>query len=163
MTLLSEHADVRCPHHEVIHHAERYFTVHRRGRTPGTFALTVDLSTAGLPGKIQASHDVRVNYAIRRGPDGQEGIALAWDPDDRFVPHFDGMLSGDRLVDGKSRLTLSGKYTAPLGAVGAVFDAVLGKKIAAATAVALLHDIKKFIESDYQSAESTTLASSPKE
>ena len=48
-------------------------------------------------------------------------------------------------------------------AVGAVFAAVLGKKIASATAAALLQDVKQFIESDYQSAETTTLASSPKE
>jgi hypothetical protein len=47
--------------------------------------------------------------------------------------------------------------------VGAVFDAVLGHRIAAATADAFLQDVKQFIESDYQMAASTSLASSPKE
>ena len=163
MTTLTEHVDVKCPHHEILHHAERYFTVHRRGQTPGTFPLTVDLSSVGLPAKIQARHDVKISYAIQKGPDGHDAIALTWDPGDRFVPQFTGLLTGDRLVDGKSRVTLSGSYTAPLGPVGAVFDAVLGKKIASATAAALLQDVKQFIESDYQSAETTTLASSPKE
>lgn len=47
--------------------------------------------------------------------------------------------------------------------MGAVFDAILGRRIAAATANALLQDMKNFIELDYQMALSTTLASSPKE
>lgn len=59
--------------------------------------------------------------------------------------------------------TLSGKYDPPFGPLGVVFDAMLGHRIAAATADALLQDIKQFIESDYQTAASSSLASSPKE
>ena len=88
---------------------------------------------------------------------------MTWDPDDRFVPKFAGALSGERVEAGGSRLTLEGRYDAPFGAAGAVFDAILGRNIAAVTANALLQDMKEFIEADYQTALSTTLASSPKE
>lgn len=163
MGTLREHVDVKCPCYFLIHHAERYFTVHRRGQTPGTFSLTVDMRKAGLPGKVQARHDVRMRYKISEGAGTQRSIDLTWDPDDRFVPRFTGALSGEILEDGESRLTLAGKYDAPFGPVGAIFDAILGHRIAVATADAFLQDIKQFIESDYQMAASTSLASSPKE
>jgi hypothetical protein len=58
---------------------------------------------------------------------------------------------------------LEGKYDPPFGPVGVVFDAIPGRQIAATSADAFLQDIKQFIESDYQMAASTSLASSPKE
>jgi hypothetical protein len=163
MGKLREQVDVNCPHYYLIHHAERYFTVHRRGQSPETFSLSVDMLKVGLPAKVQARHEVRMRYAISKGPDGQSVIDLTWDPDDRFVPKFTGALSGERLEDGNSRLTLAGEYDAPFGPVGAAFDAILGHRIAQATAAAFLQDIKQFIESDYQIAASTSLASSPKD
>jgi hypothetical protein len=163
MSTLREEIDVKCPAHYLMHHMERYFTVHRRNQTPGTFSLTVDMSEVGLPGKVQARHDVRARYKISEAGTGKDAIVLSWDPDDRFVPKFAGALSGEGLEGGKSRVTLVGQYNAPFGPVGAVFDAVLGRRIAAATANALLRDMQKFIESDYQMALSTELASSPKE
>jgi hypothetical protein len=163
VSTLRENIDVKCPTHYLIHHAERYFTVHRRGQTPGTFSLTVDMSKVGLPGNVQARHDVRMLYKVSEGANHQDAIVLTWDPDDRFVPKFAGALSGERLEGGESRLTLEGQYNAPFGPVGAAFDVILGRRIAAATANALLQDMKEFIESDYQMALSTTLASSPKE
>jgi hypothetical protein len=65
--------------------------------------------------------------------------------------------------DLRTALTLEGEYDAPFGAAGAVFDAVLGRRIASVTAKALLQDMKEFIEPDYQMALATNLASSPKE
>ncbi len=163
MSRLRESIDVDCPAHYLIHHAERYLTVHRRGQTPGTFSLVVDMSKVGLPGKVQARHDVRVRYKISEEAHRQDVIALTWDPDDRFVPKFAGVLSGERLEGGGSRLTLAGEYDVPLGRVGVVFDVILGRRIGAETANALLQDMKNFIESDYRIALSTSLASSPKE
>ncbi len=66
------------------------------------------------------------------------------------------------LEDGRARLTLEGTYDVPFGPVGAVFDAVLGHRIAATTADAFLH-VKRFIEVDYQVAAATSLADSPKD
>ena len=163
MSTLKEHVEVACPFHYLIHHVERYFTVHRRGRTPGTFTLTLDVAKIGLPAEIQAQHDVRMQYSIRKNAQPGDVIALTWDPDDRFLPSFDGELHGEQLRPGAAKLVLAGRYDAPMGALGAVFDAVLGRRIAAATAAALLHDVKQFVESDYEMARTTSLASSPKE
>jgi len=163
MSRLSEYIDVQCPFHYLTHHAERYFTVHRRDQKPGIFSLTIDLSDVGFPGKVQARHDVHMHYTIRKDAEKHDVIDLRWDPDDRFVPTFDGTLSGERLDGGNSRLRLAGTYDAPLGRVGVVFDAILGRRIAAATANALLREIKQFVDADYKTALATTLASSPKE
>ena len=163
MSTLREHVEVKCAYHYLIHHAERYFSVHRRNQTPGTFSLAVDMSKVGFPGKIQARHDVRIRYEVRERGENQKAIALSWDPDDRFVPTFVGELYGERRDGGMSGLTLAGSYDVPMGRLGAVFDAVLGRRIATATTVALLQDIRQFIESDYEMARATSLASSPKE
>ncbi|MGA8533073.1 MAG: SRPBCC family protein [Candidatus Tumulicola sp.] len=163
MSTLKESIDVNCPAHYLIHHAERYLTVYRRDQTPGTFSLVVDMSKVGLPGKVKARHDVQMRYKISEEADHREVIALTWDPDDRFVPKFAGVLSGERLEGGGSRLTLAGEYDVPLGRLGIAFDVILGRRIGAETANALLQDMKNFIESDYRMALSTTLASSPKE
>ncbi|MGC1760098.1 MAG: hypothetical protein WA742_12150 [Candidatus Cybelea sp.] len=163
ISTLRDQIEVKCPHHYLIRHAERYFTVLRRGQTPGTFTLTVDTPKVGLPGKVQARHDVRIHYELSQGADGYGVINLTWEPDDRFVPRYTGVLSGEILEDGSSRLTLAGKYHPPLGPLGALFDAILGRRIAAATAHTFLADIKQFIESDYQILASTGLASSPKD
>lgn len=163
MTMLRERVEVKCAYHYLIHHAERYFTVHRRNQVPGTFGLTVDMSKVGLPGKTQARHDVRIRYEARERAEGRKAVALSWDPDDRFVPTFVGELYGEPLEGGMACLILVGSYEAPMGRLGAVFDAVLGRRIAAVTAIALLQDMKQFVESDYEMALATSLASSPKE
>lgn len=163
MSALKEHVIVGCPLYYLIYHVERYFTVHRRGRTPGTFTLTLDVAKIGLPGKVHAQHDVRVQHAIRTDTQHGQVVALTWDPDDRYVPGFDGKLFGEPLEHGGSRLVLAGTYNVPMGPLGVVFDAVLGKRITAATAGALLQDLKQFVESDYAIARTTSLASSPKE
>jgi len=163
MSKLEDRIDVACPFHYLIHHALRFFTVHRRGQTPGTVTLKLDAAQVGLPAKVRASHDVRMQYEKRKSAERGDFIALTWDPDDRYVPTFTGELYGEKVESGGSRLVLTGSYEAPMGRLGAVFDAVLGKRIAAASAQALLKDIKDFVEADYETARTTSLASSPKE
>lgn len=163
MTKLNETIEVDCPVHNIMHHAERYFTVHRRGAIPGKISLTVDLSQLNLPGTAQARHEVRVEHELVQKPGEPEALALAWDPDDRTVPHFSGVLHAVRKEGGGSLLTLSGGYDPPMGVAGAAFDAIVGRRIAVATVRSLLEDVKQFIESDFQTALRTTLASSPKE
>lgn len=160
MSNLHEAIDVECPTFYAMHHTERFFTLHRRDHTPGVLTLRVDLSSLKLPGASQASHDVRVSHSLVE-EDGEKKLALTWDPEDQTVPRFAGTLSASEHGPGKTTLTLDGVYTPPLGVAGAAFDLVLGRKIGAATAHALLEDIKEFVESDYQT--SRDLGSSPKE
>jgi uncharacterized protein YndB with AHSA1/START domain len=159
---LKETIDVECPTFYAMHHAERFFTVHRRDVTPGMLTLRVDLSRLKLPGTSQALHEVRVQHELIEADDAKH-IALSWDPEDQSVPRFSGTLSCQAKDAGETTLTLDGTYTPPLGIAGAAFDLILGRKIAAATARGLLEDIRQFIESDFQTARATNLASSPKD
>jgi hypothetical protein len=162
MSDLKEAIDVACPTFYALHHAERFFTVHRRDRTPGVLTLRVDLSSLGLPGSSQALHEVSVTVEPTE-EQGQKRLAITWDPKDKSVPRFSGALKSGEQAPGTTRLTLEGTYTPPLGVAGKAFDLVVGRKIAAATARALLEDIKQFVESDFATAKATNLASSPKE
>jgi hypothetical protein len=159
---LKETIDVECPTFYAMHHAERFFTLRRSNHTPGMLTLRVDLSRLKLPGTSQARHDVRVAHTLVES-EGRKKLTLSWDPQDQTVPRFAGTLTSVEKGAGKTALTLEGTYTPPLGIAGAAFDLVAGRKIAAATARALLEDIKQFIESDFQTARATNLASSPKE
>ncbi|MBV8344050.1 MAG: hypothetical protein JO190_03525 [Candidatus Eremiobacteraeota bacterium] len=162
MSDLKEAIDVACPRFYALHHAERFFTVHRRDRTPGMLTLRVDLSSLGLPGSSQALHEVRVTHELTEDR-GEKKLALSWDPADKTVPRFSGALTSAEKAPGLTTLTLQGTYTPPLGIAGKAFDLVVGRKVAAATARALLEDIKQFVESDFETAKATNLASSPKE
>jgi hypothetical protein len=159
---LKETIDVSCPTFYTMYHAERFFTAHRRDFTPGVLRLRVDLSKLKLPGTGQAVHDVRVQHALIEANDSKR-LALSWDPEDQTVPRFSGTLSCAPKDAGVTTLILEGAYLPPLGVAGAAFDLVVGRKIAAATAHGLLEDLKQFIESDFQTARATNLASSPKE
>jgi hypothetical protein len=162
MSNLKETIEAQCPTFYALHHVERFFTVARRDRVPGTLTLRLDLSSLKLPGSSQASHTVKVKHEIA-GEEGARRLVLAWDPRDQSVPRFEGTLSCAPAEPGKTIITLEGTYTPPLGVAGKAFDLVVGNKIAAATAQALLADIKAFVESDYQTAAATNLASSPKD
>jgi hypothetical protein len=159
---LKETIDVTCPTFYAMHHAERFFTVHRRDHTPGALTLRVDLSSLKVPGSTQARHEVRVTHNLTEDQ-GKKRLALSWDPEDQSVPSFAGTLTCHEKEAGKTTLRLEGSYTPPLGVAGKAFDLVVGHKIASATARALLVDIKEFVESDFQRAKSTNLASSPKD
>ena len=162
MSNLKESIDVECPTFYAMHHAERFFTVHRRDHQPGMLTLRVDLSSLKVPGSSQARHDVHVKHELVE-EQGKSKLALSWDPEDQTVPRFTGTLTSSEKETGKTTLTLDGTYTPPLGVAGAAFDLIVGRKIAAATARALLEDVKQFVESDFRTALSTNLASSPKE
>src|SRR5579871_172023 len=129
MSNLKETISVKCPRHYIMHHAQRYFTVHRRDVTPGTIALWVDLSSLKLPGATRARHDVRVEQQLVQSPGGPGTLNLSWDPGDATVPRFAGTLDSAEGDDGNTTLTLEGRYEPPLGVVGAAFDAVVGRRI----------------------------------
>ena len=162
MSKISERIEAACPAYYVLHHAERYFTVHRRDVAPGTISLRVDFSKLKLPGATQARHDVRVKHELIGEPGKAQVLKIWWDPQDSTVPSFAGKLSCSE-AGGRAILALDGEYAPPLGIAGAAFDLVAGRRIATATIRTLLEDMKRFIESDFRTARSTEFASSPKE
>ncbi len=162
MSSIKESVEVECPTHYVMQHALRFFTVRRRDVAPGTISLRVDLSNLSLPGSSQARHTVSVRHDLVAEPGTPGVLELSWDPEDRTVPSFKGTLRCEG-GDGRSVLALEGEYKPPLGVAGAVFDLVVGRRIASATLGSLLADIKAFVEADFQTALSTNLADSPKD
>ncbi|HZW53942.1 MAG TPA: hypothetical protein VFF00_07900 [Candidatus Elarobacter sp.] len=69
-----------------------------------------------------------------------EEIVLRWNARTRLLPDFAGTLRF-RIDAGSARLLLDGTYVPPGGVAGALFDRILGNRIADATARDLLERI----------------------
>jgi hypothetical protein len=58
-------------------------------------------------------------------------------------------------------LVLDGSYEPPLGSAGRIFDAVVGRRIAHATAADLLTHMRDYIEISYRETEAAKQARDP--
>jgi hypothetical protein len=114
-----------------------------------TLPLRVRLSDIGLPTHLTLEREVRATLVrIPAQETPTTGFHIEWEAAGGGpYPRFTGWLFLDRGADSAtSVLELEGTYTAPLGPVGAFFDAAIGKSIAESTAAALLDDIVAEIE-----------------
>ncbi len=66
-----------------------------------------------------------------------EELTVRWTARSRLIPDFSGNLRM-RIVGTQTRLILKGEYRPPGGIFGVIFDNVIGKRIAHATAASLL-------------------------
>lgn len=118
-----------------------------------TLRLTVAIP--GVPG-AEIGKDVIVTVQPGRDPmHFDEPWKLHWEPTSGLYPEFEGTLTirADETYT-SSILELEGTYNPPLGAAGAMFDAVLGSRIAHETARTLLQSIGATIEAQYRAEES---------
>jgi hypothetical protein len=84
---------------------------------------------------------------------GYEIMEIKWRPHDGgLYPIFRGTLSVEDVTGNYCRIDLDGSYVPPLGVAGAVFDSVLGHRIAVAAARELLDEIKIGFELAFQSS-----------
>jgi hypothetical protein len=82
---------------------------------------------------------------------GYEVMEMKWRPHDGgLYPIFRGTLSVEDVTGNYCRIDLDGSYVPPLGVAGAVFDSVLGHRIALAAARELLDEIKLGLELAFQ-------------
>ncbi|HEX3468577.1 MAG TPA: hypothetical protein VHT05_10905 [Candidatus Elarobacter sp.] len=101
-----------------------------------------------LPG--QSHKPVKLVWALH--PDetetgrGHDAMLVEWHAGTRLFPNFHGTLRLRIDTVDTTRLTFEGAYRAPMGRLGRVFDAVLGKAIARATMLQLLHRIGDALE-----------------
>lgn len=88
----------------------------------------VDL-TAGAARPLRLS--TSVSMAITPRPDDPGACAVSWTPRDhkRLIPSFVGELRAVADADG-TLLHLRGDYQVPLGAIGALADEVVGRRLA---------------------------------
>jgi hypothetical protein len=118
------------------------------GTGPGRRALS-EIGVE-LRGGASARHQVLVEVdptVDAHGPDVHWPIR--WQPTGhaRLLPSFQGELRVVRDGEG-AILSLRGSYRPPLGAVGAAGDSVLGRRVAHASAMTLLHDLAGRIEQE---------------
>lgn len=123
-------------------------------QTPGgdvRVSLRLDLERFG--GSI--AHDVLMHVGRKSIDDaGRALYPISWTPVPAGAyPDFDGTLRVFPADDARySTLELRGAYEAPLGAVGAAFDAVVGKHVAEATLHAFAGELALRVSPEHSSA-----------
>lgn len=114
----------------------------------GVARLRLRVPQGGSPdGRIVSHRDVRVEARQVRER-RNDLLEVSWRPEGTMVfPAFDGTLTLWSEADPSvSYLELDGTYTPPFGAAGQRFDALIGDRIAHATAHKLLNDLRLAIE-----------------
>lgn len=119
-----------CPFSIAEEYAAEYL---RRAESGGAEAvLHVPLGGRGtFPGPRKM---VRFSFGIREDREehgrSHDELTLHWVAGTRFLPNFGGVLRF-RIAGTRTRILLDGSYTPPGDALGRIFDAVLGRRIAA--------------------------------
>jgi hypothetical protein len=102
---------------------------------------------AGLT--LERDVTVRVEYVPQPG-NMPALLYICWEPDASLFPSFDGTLCAEPAGEAACTLSIAGKYNAPGGVAGQLFDAVLGVRIAHGTIEHLLARFRDAIEDDYK-------------
>lgn len=157
MSHLEQRLSVACPLAQAARQLKRFFDAHE-GSEPDTITLKLGVNVhvpgssvpltlqRGVVATIRAHHlpaDMTPRYSVHWAP-AEPGP----------FPAFEGEL----VIEGNDdydtfALRLSGDYTPPGGLLGKGFDAVIGHRVAQATATDLLGEIKDAIESDFRASE----------
>jgi hypothetical protein len=154
MTALHLSRQVACVVGQAPAYLDRFFAEHAKDGA-AVLALRAPFAVPGLP-EMTLTRDsvVRVARADHRG----EMIArfdVSWQPSGGGpYPAFAGSLSIANAEDYQSCvLQLDGTYEPPLGALGATFDAVIGRAVAESTGRDLLERVGSYLEGSYGAAE----------
>ncbi len=111
--------------------------------------LSVQASDLKLPGDTKVGKDVIAQFSRVEDERHLEWISeVRWAPKGGGpYPTFDGSIriQADENY-GSCTLILKGTYEPPLGALGQIFDAALGRRIAKATARTLLRELADAVE-----------------
>jgi len=157
MTHLNRSKTLTCPWVRAIAYFDRYLTgLPQSERAQGReLRLRVPLASLGLPGQFAIDQDVVMTFAPLTDPQGLDhGISVGWTPvGNATLPTFRGSLRITAEKAKSSVVVLDGQYEPPLGALGKLFDAAVGRRIAEATADELLKTIAERIELDYMTEE----------
>ncbi len=100
-----------------------------------------------LPGTIK--HPVAVQFRHQRDATepgrSHDEIVFEWNALSRWLPNFRGVLRF-RIESSRTRIILHGEYVLPFGALGSLFDRVIGHRLAQATASDLLDRLARALE-----------------
>lgn len=132
MTVAEERL-VRAPFSGTIEYAQHFFEQNRR---LGLYVATVTVRSSVV--------DDTADLARRH-----EALEIAWRAPNPLLPDLHALLTVRPQAPG-SRLFFTADYTPPLGRVGKVFDALIGRYIAHATFTSLLARLTRDIERQHE-------------
>jgi hypothetical protein len=144
MTRIRDEIAVACPLTEAFEYVRGHF-YNLNGFVPSSAQITL---RAPL-GEMTLDRDVFISLQTKSGPNAaRRGFIISWEPTGGGpYPRFDGSLDL-RVADAASCIMeLSGSYDPPLSVPGKAFDAAVGRRIATASAGALLATLRDTIES----------------
>jgi hypothetical protein len=116
--------------------------------SPGAGAR-IPFRELGLPFPGALMHHVVTHF--RREDDMTESgrshdeVDFDWHARSRLLPNYSGVLRF-RIESLKTRIIMDGKYVPPLGGFGAIFDSLVGHRLARATATDLLERLGRELE-----------------
>lgn len=145
MATLVFEKEIACPPALAV--PRMYRALGASGTHETTYTLTVPFAELGLPNVGELARDVTVTIGDPDRKRSLTRIPLAWRvPESDAFPVFQGFFEIQPLSSYEVQIALLGYYHAPYGALGAIFDAVLGKKIAEVTIRHLVDEISRAIE-----------------
>jgi hypothetical protein len=147
---LNERHVVECPYHLAQRYLDYGLREPAQTGKPDVLTLRLTMATSELTKNVEVT--------FTRGNDPMHfdhPWKLHWTPEGGGpYPDFDGELTVRADEDYSSAiLELRGEYRPPGGVVGAAFDRIAGKRIAAATAQALLREIGDGMVAEYRRDE----------
>lgn len=141
---------VQCP----FSIAAEYATQFLRGfEQPTASRVRVPLIALGIPSPGALGRRVHFSFSVRYESIGtfrreNEEIHFHWRAGSRWLPDFGGTLRFGIASYQETLLVLDGTYVPPLGRYGAIFDELIGRHVAAATASDLLSRVGMALEAD---------------
>lgn len=145
MSTLVVEKEIRCS--PVLAVGRIYRALGAEGVHETTHVLHAPFEELGLPDIGELSREVTVTIGDPERKRSLTRIPLSWRvPNNNSYPVFRGFFEVQPLSSREVQLALLGYYHAPYGVIGAVFDAVLGRKIAEATTKYLVDEIARAIE-----------------
>ncbi|HYK53447.1 MAG TPA: hypothetical protein VEV38_07950 [Candidatus Eremiobacteraceae bacterium] len=150
MTHLNRSRELHCPWVRAIAYFDSYLAgLPDSERAQGhDLRLRAPLDSIGASSDLAIDRDVVASFTPLDDPKGLEhGISIGWVPVGAVaLPSFQGSLRIVASTPKSSTLVLDGDYEPPLGALGKLFDAAIGRRIAEATGDELLKTIAEQIE-----------------
>jgi len=145
MTTTFASSEVRCPFPVVMERVAHYLE-----DQSGKIALVLSLRSIGFPSLLQLRGDATMRFVVTRDATDRarrhDAIAISLRPFGIGVfPVFTGLITARPLND-HAMLRIDGQYYPPFRWLGALFDAIIGRRMVSATAQFFIDDIRQYVQ-----------------
>ncbi len=149
MRRLSRSASVNAPSTFAVAYVNTYFLERGRHASGAELALRFPLPRFFVDG-LTLEKRVLVQLHFDPGASGNHALTIEWEPlGGGPLPSFLGTVAATPQAEAACTLTIAGRYAPPGGIAGIAFDTLVGGRIASATLMALIQQLKNSIEADY--------------